>query len=554
MAAKTETPVSQFNLPKGAPFVPTKVPKLPKPTGQKRLETTQQPRQVGVQTPLELAAAVRQAAPATLPTSTTAAPTLPGVGTAATDLPHVPSAPAPEFAATGYGGGQEGATPEETITVPEPPPPPGHVSKEELDAYNAEKGYATGEPNADGDVPIYDADGNLVGWYWQHESGAWNVAWGDAGADLGTSPNQPIYGGDPTGGDPTGGEPPDPYADDYMLTAPDGTEYDATDKNSPYYDPKLDPTSPDFNPSLYKANKGWTEVGAGSDEAYQNQFDSMDAEAATAASAAKRAAMARYGAAGMEGSGQYMQEMGAIDQAIWAANETAKGELWVKKVEADRQADIDRVRADLEFATGEEANQLQITLQTMLDDKDKEDALREMYWGGSDKLKDIFGADSFDSESHAQFMQDMSDAKATGSEYAMEQVLGNIHYNNGELYYRSEWGDPTDTYVGPNGAEYESWFDYYDEEVFKATAPEAQGKAIDNIMFDLGIFDMIGESFEPGDSLPAQARVILEKFLLQNGMDPDFADDMWVMWGETTQGATSYPGAKTILPSPHVIP
>ena len=67
MAAKTETPVSQFNLPKGAPFVPTKVPKLPKATGQKRLETTQDPRQVGVQTPLARAAAVRQAAPATLP-------------------------------------------------------------------------------------------------------------------------------------------------------------------------------------------------------------------------------------------------------------------------------------------------------------------------------------------------------------------------------------------------------------------------------------------------------------------------------------------------------
>ena len=479
MAAKTETPVSQFNLPKGAPFVPTKVPKLPKPTGQKRLETTQQPRQVGVQTPLEQAAAAKQGA---------------------------------EFAPIGYGGGPG-----------TPPPEPAPYGGEQLPTSATAAGGTPGIGAATTPLPrVPDAPPPPTG--------------GDP------------TGGDPTGGDPTGGDPTedDPYADDYMLTAPDGTVYDARDTDSPYYDPKLDPNSLDYNPSLYKAAKGWAEVGEGSDEAYQNQFDSMDAEASKAASRAKRAAMARYGAAGMAGSGQYMQEMGAIDQAIWQANETAKGELWVKKVEADRQADIDRVRADLEFATGEEANQLQITLQTMLDDKDAEEALREMYWGGSDKLKDIFGADSFDSESHAQFMQDMSDAKKTGSEYAMEQVLGNIHYNDGELYYRSEWGDPTDTYVGPDGTEYENWFDYYSEDVLVLGTEAAPGYALKNIMSKLNIWGLIGESFEPGDSLPAQARVILEKFLLQNGMDPDFADDMWVMWGETFPGGTAYPAATPI--------
>ena len=479
MAAKTETPVSQFNLPKGAPFVPTKVPKLPKPTGQKRLETTQQPRQVGVQTPLEQAAAVRQAAPATLPTSTTAAPTLPGVGTAATGLPYVPSAPAPEFAAMGYGGGQEGATPEETVK-------PEAVSQ-----------------------PLYGKDGEQIGVVLPNGHKYYNIPV--------TDPNHPDYV-EPYGGDPTGGEPPDPYAGDYMLTAPDGTEYDARDKDSPFYDEQLDPTSENFNSDKFASEKGWGAVGAGSDEAYQNQFDSMDAEAAKAAAAAKRQMMARYGQAGFAGSGQYMQEMGGIDQAIWAANETAKADIMVEKMAADRQADIDRITQRLQYATGEESNKLQETLQQMLIDQDKEEALMEIFWASSGNLKELFGADTMESESWAQYSKDLEAAQATGSALAMAEVSQNIHYVDGVLYYRSEWGDPLEGYVSEDGIEYNSFLEYMAGNL----GDEYMGGGL--TFHDL--FESEGWTGTQSDLMP------IRMWLVQNGMDPDYAQDIIDKYGK----------------------
>jgi hypothetical protein len=471
MVAKTQAPVSQFNLPKGAPFVPTKVPKLPKPTGQKRLETTQQPRQVGVQTPLERAAAVKQAAPAVLPTATTAAPTVPGVGTVATQLPYVPSAPAPEFAAIGYGGSGGDAPPPEEQTITEPPEDKyyeeANVTKEMLAPLLEEKGYTLGEQDNLGSYPILDADGNIAGYYYKHETGPWTVAWEESGGKV--------------------DKPPD--AGKYSYQDSSGNWVDPTDTEAPGYNPATDPTSPEYNPYLKGYQTGVSLFETSGDEAVQQKVDAMDAEASIAASAAKRAAQARYGASGFEGSAQYMQEMGSIDQQIWAANQTAKADLHMEKYKADREEDIELLRQQMEFATGEEKAKLQTELTQMMLDRQKEDALLTQFWNAPQSLMDTFGADAFDETAFTDFQNDMAEAFATGDDAAVMKVMANVKYADSKLYYETEWVNPKDVWAK------EQWADHH-----VTFADRGWNNYAD-----------IGE---------------VREWMIQNGMDPQYAADM----------------------------
>tara|TARA_R110000824_G_scaffold36951_4_gene114121 strand:+ start:1275 stop:2753 length:1479 start_codon:yes stop_codon:yes gene_type:complete len=484
MVAKTETQTSAFNLPKGAPFVPTKVPKLPKATGQQRLETTQKPRQVGVGTPLEKAAAARQAQPTTtVPWGLTAMPTQPAVGTVQTQLPVVPTAPTPEFAAIGYGGGEGGgeepAPPPEDIQTqpPEPKPtyPEGHVTPEELDAHNAEKGYTTGEANSAGDVPVYDANGNVVGWYYKHESGAWSVTWGDSNK----SPNTKEV---------------DHYSGQNMLTAADGTVYDASDANSPYYDPELDPNNKKhFNPDKFAVMKGQTATKSSGDAAFEAKLNAIEESGLVAAAQAKRRLMAQYGQAGFAGSGQYMQEMGQQDILHKRATTEAQSDLMLEKWKVDREADIEFLRQRLEFATGEEAEQLQKDLTQMMLDRDKEEQILEQFFGAPEHLKDIFGADSFDEASYGQFMDDMAAAEKTGNAGNIYKVMADVHYVNGQLFYQSSWADPLVGLLEPDGTQ---------------TSPQDW------------------HAYFTGGPLDGMSLQELREWLIKNGYDPDKAKEL----------------------------
>lgn len=244
------------------------------------------------------------------------------------------------------------------------------------------------------------------------------------------------------------------YTDPHIpaeLTAPDGTVYDATDQNSAYYDPELDPNSSQFNPDKFAMMKGQADTKSSGDAALESKLNSIKEANLAAAAQAKRRLMAQYGSAGFAGSGQYMQEMGQIDIQFQRATTEAQADLMVEKMKMDQDRDIEFLRQRLEFATGEEAEQLQKDLTQMMLDRDKEDQLLEQFFGAPEHLKDVFGADSFDPASYQDFMSDMSEAEASGDATNIYKVMSNVHYVDGQLYYRSEWANPMDGPIGLDG-------------------------------------------------------------------------------------------------------
>ena len=90
-------------------------------------------------------------------------------------------------------------------------------------------------------------------------------------------------------------------------------------------------------------------------------------------------------------------------------------------------------------------------LTQMMLDRDKEDQLLEQFFGAPEHLKDVFGADSFDPASYQDFMSDMSEAEASGDATNIYKVMSNVHYVDGQLYYRSEWANPMDGPIGLDG-------------------------------------------------------------------------------------------------------
>tara|TARA_R110000824_G_scaffold70789_1_gene181540 strand:+ start:4495 stop:6144 length:1650 start_codon:yes stop_codon:yes gene_type:complete len=486
MVEKAEQQASSFNLPKGAPYVPTKVPKLPAATGTTRLESEQKPRQVGVATPLEKAAALTRAKEDSFP----ALPAEGGGGGGGDQQPDPQLAGLP-------GTGLPGATlPKPTEAPPTPALPSGGQAPESQDPGWVDpgkqavldelknKGYTTGPTTEDGKQLVLDAQGNVVGYYYQDADGAWQINYGDYGyeasgeakaqptpaekahskwvqnahkqqwtfGDIDEEGKQAVYDSDgnltgyvykdqdgnwvyPSGTEP-GGQP--------LETGPgwydaDGNWFDPTDTTAPGYDPEIDPNSDQFNPDKYELVKGQHAAKSASDKAFDDQMDNITESNLVAAAQAKRRLMAQYGQAGMAGSGQFMTAMGKIDIDYQRATNEAHADLMIEKFSQERETDIEFLRQRLELATGEEAEQLQMALTNALLDRDKEAQFLEIFFKTPEYLMDQFGADAFDPDSWEDFMADMKVAEESGKPAAVLEVMHNAKYVDGVLYYRSDW-------------------------------------------------------------------------------------------------------------------
>ena len=293
------------------------------------------------------------------------------------------------------------------------------------DAYK--QGWSFGDTDAEGKQAVYDSDGNLTGYVYKDQDGNW------------------VY---PSGTEP-GGQPTGPSWYDA-----DGNWFDPTDTTAPGYDPEIDPNHENFNVDKYNWVKDQHDAKSASDKAFEDQMDNITESNLVAAAQAKRRLMAQYGQAGMAGSGQFMTEMGRIDIDYQRATNEAHGDLMIEQRRQDAEREIELLRQRLEFATGEEAEQLQERLTQLMLDRDKEEQFLEIFFGTPKYLKEIWDADAVDPESWPDFMEDMEAAEATGDPKAVVAVYKNVKYYDGDLYYEKEWkGDHVEGgHYLPNGA------------------------------------------------------------------------------------------------------
>ena len=296
MVAKTDQPVQKqgWDLPKGAPIVPTKLPTLAKPTGDKRWPSVQKPRQVGISTPLESAARAKRGADAGvagMPTARQPPPGRPTGGLAAFPAqdrqfrPAYQEAPLP----SGEGGEEPTEAPppfypglgKDLGTMPAPLPPgwgeedpyepqdAGYQPEPQTQAVEEPDEWATGQ----GWEPNYDEQGNIVGYKKMNSLG--NAYTYKTKEELQFDKEAEE----------------EPHKKGWIKDSY-GDWYDPSDKEDRRYDPKLDPFSDEYKPEMAAYVRDKNAMQEKSDAAFDDKWDAMGYESEQAKSAALRKAKA----------------------------------------------------------------------------------------------------------------------------------------------------------------------------------------------------------------------------------------------------------------------